>query len=322
MFFGIDRLYDNKNNKISTDDKIGYEDFERLFPSSLEKRFDTQGNVFRQLKELNTEMNPEHQDFRGWDWVQERFGIGVAEDYRDKWKKAKKDFARKYEKWASDETYRGAEGRYDRPRKDIEADLLIGKPQIKKSKKDLSMWQKIGKHFSENADARDKLFTTLGSMGREMVKPIEPGQEAAGALLPTLARGMEKGGEKYAAKQAAETKRILDIASARQKINPMQYYSNKMSEAKTMVPEGIEPGSIAETQWIGNYLRNQGIPGHVLDLQTALTEAQISLTTASEEERPNIQKNINAYISQINVLLNQSLGSGGSTDSNIIPYQF
>ena len=195
---------------MSTDDKIGYEDFEKLFPSPLEKRFDTQGNVLRQLKELNTEMNPEHQDFRGWDWVQERFGIGVAGEYVDKWKEAKKDFARKYEKWASDDTYRGAEGRYDRPRKDIEMDLLIGKPQIKESKKDLSMWQRIGKHFAENADKRDQLFTTLGSIGRELVKPVQPGQAAAGALLPTLSRGMEAGEEAYAAKEAAETKRILD----------------------------------------------------------------------------------------------------------------
>jgi len=214
--------------------------------------------------------------------------------------------------------------RYDRSRKDIEADILLSKTRRKKIKpgpeKDLSMWQKIGKHFAENADKRDQLFTTLGSIGKELVKPIQPGQEAAGALLPTLSRGMEAGEEAYAAKEAAETKRILDIASAQQKINPMQYYSNKMSEAKTMVPEGIEPGSIAETQWIGNYLRNQGIPGHVLDLQTALTEAQISLSTASAEEKPSIQKNINAYISQINILLNQSLGSGGSTDSNTIPY--
>ena len=28
----------------------------------------------------------------------------------------------------------------------------------------------MGKHFGENAEARDKLFTTLGAMGREMVK--------------------------------------------------------------------------------------------------------------------------------------------------------
>jgi hypothetical protein len=211
--------------------------------------------------------------------------------------------------------------RYDRPRKDIEMDLLISKPQIKPGpEKDLSMWQKIGKHFGENADKRDQLFTMLGSMGKELVKPIEPGKEAAGALVPTLSRGLGKGEEAYAGKQAAAVKRALDLASAQQKINPQQYYSNKMQEARTMVPEGIEPGSLAETQWIGNYLRNQGIPSQVLDLQTALTEAQLSLGTASEEERPNIQKNINAYISQIQILLNQSLGSGGSTDINTIAY--
>ena len=218
--------------------------------------------------------------------------------------------------------------RYDRPREDIEKDIditnkIIAIEALKKKpkkKEDLSMWQKIGKHFSENAAARDKLFTTLGSMGRELVKPIEPGKEAAGALVPTLSRGFEKGETEYAAKQAAATKRMLDVASAQQKVNPLQYYSNKMKEAKTMVPEGIEPGSMAETQWIGNYLRSQGIPSQVLDLQTALTEAQLLLSTVPEERKKEVQANIDGMIAQINALLAQSMGGGGTTASNTIAY--
>jgi hypothetical protein len=219
-------------------------------------------------------------------------------------------------------------GRYDRPKEDIEKDIditnkIIAIEALKKKpkkKEDLSMWQKIGKHFSENAAARDKLFTTLGSMGREMVKPIEPGQAAAGALVPTLSRGIEKGGKEYAGKQAAAVKRALDIASAQQKVNPLQYYSNKMKEAKTMVPESIEPGSLAETQWIGNYLRSQGIPSQVLDLQTALTEAQLLLSTVPEERKKEVQANIDGMIAQINALLAQSMGGGGTTASNTIAY--
>ena len=93
--------------------------------------------------------------------------------------------------------------------------------EVKEEEPELSMWQKIGKHFGENADKRDQLFTRLGSMGRDLVKPIEPGQEAAGALVPTLSRGVEKGEKAYAAKEAAAVKQALDIASARQKINPL-----------------------------------------------------------------------------------------------------
>ena len=216
--------------------------------------------------------------------------------------------------------------RYDRPREDIEKDIditnkIIAIEALKKKpkkKEDLSMWQKMGKHFSENAAARDKLFTTLGSMGKELVKPIEPGKEAAGALLPTLSRGVTKGEEEYASKQAAAVKRTLDLAEAQQKVNPLQYYSTKMKEAKTMVPDSIEPGSLAETQWIGNYLRSQGIPGQVLDLQTALTEAQILLSTVPKDRQKEIQANIDGMIAQINALLTQSMG-GGTTGSNI-PY--
>ena len=179
---------------------------------------------------------------------------------------------------------------------------------------------KLGEHFSKNAAARDKLFQYLGSMGKEFVKPIEPGKEAAGALVPTLSRGFEKGETEYAAKRAAAVKRALDLASAQQKINPIQYYSNKMNEARLMVPQGTDPDSAAGKAWIGNHLRSIGIPGQVIDLQNSLTEAQLLLTTAPEDQKATLQKNINEMISQINVLLNQTLGSGGSTDSNTLPY--
>ena len=194
--------------------------------------------------------------------------------------------------------------------------------RLAEDKKGLSIWQKMGKHFSENADARDKLFTTLGAMGREMVKPIQPGQAAAGALLPTLSRGLEAGEEAYATKQAAETKRIVDMASARADINPLQYYSNAMKEAALMVPEGTPGGAhgAAGKAWIGNYLRSIGIPSQVVDLGNSITEQQILLTQAPEDQRDLIQKNINEMLIQQNTLLNQMMGSGGSTDSNIVAY--
>jgi hypothetical protein len=189
-----------------------------------------------------------------------------------------------------------------------------------KEEPELSMWQKIGKHFRENADARDKLFTTIGSVGKEFVKPIEPGKEAAGALLPTLSRGITKGEEEYATKQAAATKRAVDLASARQNINPLQYYTTAMKEARLMVPEGIDPDSQAGVAWIGNHLRSTGIPSQIVDLGATITEQQLLLTTAPEGDRAGIQKNISEMIIQLNVLVNQMMGSEGSTDTGTIDY--
>jgi hypothetical protein len=202
-----------------------------------------------------------------------------------------------------------------------EEEKRLAKEETEKLK-NLSVWGRMAKHFGENADKRDQLFSMLGSMGRELVKPIQPGQAAAGALLPTLSRGLGKGEEEWAAKEAAETKRIVDLASARANVNPLQYYSNAMKEAALMVPEGTPGGAhgAAGKAWIGNYLRSIGIPSQVVDLGNSITEQQLLLTTAPEDQRDLIQKNINEMLIQQNTLLNQMMGSGGSTDTGTIDY--
>ena len=178
---------------------------------------------------------------------------------------------------------------------------------------------KIGEYFSKNAAARDKLFSMIGSMGREMVKPIEPGQEAAGALIPTLSRGLKKGETEYAAKQAAATKRMLDMASAQQKINPLQYFSTKMKEAKAMVPQGIEPGSAEEKRWIANYLRSTGIPGQLVDLTASLESLDLQYKTATTEEDKKRLKNIMDGINQ-QIMDLATQGMGGTTTTGTISY--
>ena len=178
---------------------------------------------------------------------------------------------------------------------------------------------KLGEHFSKNAAARDKLFSMLGSMGREFVKPIEPGKEAAGALLPTLSRGITKGEEGYAAKQAAAAKTALDIASARQKISPLQYYSSKMQEARLAVPQGTDPDSAEGKRWIGKYLLSVGIPGQVVDLTSSLESLNIQKLSAQDDtERKRLQDLIDKINRQIQDLVSQSIG--GSSVTNIIPY--
>ena len=210
----------------------------------------------------------------------------------------------------------------ERGRPFVESDVTMA---IKKGREKLpepgyeGPFGKLGEYFSKNAAARDKMFSILGSMGREMVKPIQPGQEAAGALVPTLSRGITKGEEGYAAKQAAAAKTALDIASARQKISPLQYYSSKMQEARLAVPSGINPDSAEGKRWIGKYLMSVGMPSQVVDLTSSLDSLKLQLLSApSDAEKKRIQGLVDQISRQIQDLVSQSIG--GSSVTNIIPY--
>ena len=178
---------------------------------------------------------------------------------------------------------------------------------------------KLGEYFSKNAAARDKLFSMMGTMGRELVKPIEPGQAAAGALVPTLSRGLGKGETEYAAKQAAATKRMLDMASAQQKINPLQYFSNKMKEARAMVPQGTDPDSAEGKKWIANHLRSVGIPGQLVDLTAAVDSLRIQLLTERDETEVKRLKTMMDGINQ-QIMDLASQGMGGTTTTGTISY--
>jgi hypothetical protein len=178
---------------------------------------------------------------------------------------------------------------------------------------------KLGEYFSKNATARDKLFNYMSSMGKELVKPVQPGQEAAGALVPTLSRGITKGEESYTAKQAAAAKTALDIASAHQKISPLQYYSSKMSEARLAVPQGIDPDSAEGKRWIGKYLMSVGIPGQVVDLTSSLESLNLQLLSApSDTEKKRIQGLIDQINRQLEGIISQSIG--GSSVTSVIDY--
>tara|TARA_R100000963_G_C4644369_1_gene108196 strand:- start:1108 stop:2157 length:1050 start_codon:yes stop_codon:yes gene_type:complete len=180
---------------------------------------------------------------------------------------------------------------------------------------------KIGEYFSKNADARDKLFDYIGAMGKELVKPIQPGQEAAGALVPTLSRGLDKGEQKYAAEKAAETKMMLDQASAMQKANPLQYFSSKMKEARYIVgKQGLDPDSAEGVAAIGQWLMTQGIASTAADLTASLKSLQDQLIMAIDDnEKKAIQGNITKIQDQLNAIIMESIG-GSNVSETIIDY--
>ena len=160
----------------------------------------------------------------------------------------------------------------------------------------------------------------MTSVGREMVKPIEPGKEAAGAVVPTLVRGLEKGEEKYAADKLAETEMLLKRSEAAQKANPLQYFTSKMKELRyEAVNAGVDPDTADGIKWIGQQLTQIGIGEGAAQLSAALGEAQESLMLITDpEKKKEQQKLIDQLNGQLMALVTQGLDGGAS--GTTVPY--
>ena len=186
--------------------------------------------------------------------------------------------------------------------------------------KNLSIWGKMGKHFSENADSRDKLFDYMTSVGRELVKPIEPGKQAAGALIPTLVRGLEKGEGKYAAEKLAETEMLLKRSEAAQKANPLQYYTTKMKELRAQAwAADIDPNTAEGIAWMGQQLSQIGINEGAAQLSAAIKDNQDALIMITDPDRKKEQEElIDKLNGQLLGVITQGLDGGAS--GSTIPY--
>ena len=315
--------YNYSGPNVGYSDDVSEEFFGQLPDFSQVGQFDSYGNILKEIKKISS-LDEDEANWMG----------------KDDWSKRKKKFV-KDKKYAlanlahmaqqkgfiPDDSYGGAQDRYDRPPELMkkEMDETTVKELLSRGSGETPSYEgpfgKLGEYFSKNAAARDKLFSMMGSMGRELVKPIQPGQDAAGALVPTLSRGLGKGGEEYAAKQAAAAKTALDMATAQQKISPMQYYSSKMQEARLMVPSSIEggPDSVEGRKWIGKYLMSIGMPSQVVDLQATVESMNLELLSiADENARKEKQALIDSLNRKIQDLVTQSIG--GSSVTNIVPY--
>jgi len=200
---------------------------------------------------------------------------------------------------------------------DVKAALARGaakNPQ--EEKKYEGPFGKLGEYFSKNANAREKLFSYIGEMGKELVKPIEPGQAAAGALVPTLSRGLSRGEKKYQADQAAEAKMLKDMATAQKDANPMQHYTNKMKEARYMAwSKGINPDTAEGTAWIGSWLNSQGMASGLADLSASIKSmSEAMMIETDPNKKTEMQKQIDMLNEQITGMIMQGSGSGVSEE--------
>jgi len=196
-YVGGEDFWDNPAFKDLGLRKSEFKELELLPDFRKVGKFDSRKEITKEMKRLQDLPSSDDMDFSGWDALQKKLkDVPILGKIFEKYQpKTLYDMQKKYamsrlanslqeESLIPDDTYTGAQGRFDRPPKMMEKEM-----QETKVKALLGMgpgpeaeytgpFGKIGEYFSKNAAARDKMFSMLGTMGRELVKPIEPGQEA------------------------------------------------------------------------------------------------------------------------------------------------
>lgn len=182
----------------------------------------------------------------------------------------------------------------------------------------MSVFGKMMEKLKTDADARQKFFDQLGGIGAEISRPTNPGE--ARSLARDLIVGSEQGEKRSVGKRQAEAKTLADVALARQRANPMQYYTTAMKElSQQAVAAGLVPGTAAFVTYIGEKLRGKGLSANLASYSETLKNLneQLLQAQAAGQETETIIK----QIKDIQGLITGELGGTSSSGSNDVPYK-
>jgi len=168
---------------------------------------------------------------------------------------------------------------------------------------------KLGEYLSKNESARNKLFDMLGSVGRELVRPTQPGE--ARGLLSDISAGIEKGEARYSAEQAAAAEAALKYAQARKAMDPEQYYTSVMKNVYDEAEKrGLRPGTTAYNEFVSERLRIANVSEAAKSIAELMDDARqrlvMSRGSPAEQE---IMDEIEMYRNQLAELMG---GEGGA----------
>jgi len=201
----------------------------------------------------------------------------------------------------------------------IKVTKLLDKDKKSKTKKDLGFFGNMIETLKTDADARQKFFDQLGGIGAEISRPTDPGE--ARSLVRDVIVGSERGEGKSIAKRKAAAEEMANVALARQRTNPMQYYTTAMKElTQQAVAAGLRPGTKPFIEFIGEKLRGQGLSKNLASYSETLRNLNDQLLTAQAiPDNQDAVQTILKQIKDIQGLITTELGgtSGASSD---IPY--
>ena len=132
---------------------------------------------------------------------------------------------------------------------------------------------KLGEYFANNEKKRDELFDYISSVGRQLVKPTNPGE--ARGLVSDISAGLEAGEAKIAGKDAAALDALVKQGQYASNTNPMQNYTTAMKEIRQeAISNGLEPGTKEYTDFVGAALRGKRVSKEMEPLIKALESAK------------------------------------------------
>tara|TARA_R100000329_G_scaffold91334_1_gene76264 strand:+ start:591 stop:1493 length:903 start_codon:yes stop_codon:yes gene_type:complete len=196
--------------------------------------------------------------------------------------------------------------------KQLKDDMLAEKERVS----NLSFVGKMLETLKTDANARQKFFDQMGSIGAEISRPTQPGE--ARSLVRDLIVGSKKGEATSLNKAISGAKVAADMAKAAKDANPVQFFTTTMKNIYDEAARTYKPGSPEYNEFIRERLRIANIGSGAKALFESLETERAQLNSPAALQDPEIKKQIENNIDIINQQIRELLGmadAGGTTES-------
>jgi|TARA_R100000479_G_scaffold128320_1_gene67010 hypothetical protein len=196
--------------------------------------------------------------------------------------------------------------------KQLKDDMLAEKERVS----NLSFVGKMLETLKTDANARQKFFDQMGSIGAEISRPTQPGE--ARSFVRDLIVGSKKGEATSLNKAISGAKVAADMAKAAKDANPVQFFTTTMKNIYDEAARTYKPGSPEYNEFIRERLRIANIGSGAKALFESLETERAQLNSPAALQDPEIKKQIENNIDIINQQIRELLGmadTGGTTES-------
>ena len=180
----------------------------------------------------------------------------------------------------------------------------------------LSFVGKMLETLKTDANARQKFFDQMGSIGAEISRPTQPGE--ARSFVRDLIVGSKKGEATSMNKAISGAKVAADMAQAAKDANPLQFFTTTMKEIYDEAARSYTPGSPEYNEFIRSRLRIANIGSGAKALFESLETERAQLNSPAALQDPKVKEQIQNNIDIINQQIRELLGiadAGGTTQS-------
>ena len=197
--------------------------------------------------------------------------------------------------------------------KQLKDDMLAEKERVS----NLSFVGKMLETLKTDANARQKFFDQMGSIGAEISRPTQPGE--ARSFVRDLIVGSKKGEATSMNKAISGAKVAADMASAAKDANPLQFFTTTMKEIYDEAARSHTPGSPEYNEFIRSRLRIANIGSGAKALFESLETERAQLNSPAATTDPKVKEQIQNNIKIINEQIRELLGmaDAGSTTQSV-----